>query len=243
MSKTKIEWTEATWNPCTGCTVISPGCKNCYAKVMAKRLKGMGVKGYENGFQVSTHESRLKVPSSTKKSTIFFVNSMSDLFHKDVPLSFIKKVFAEMNDCPRHTFQVLTKRSDNLRELSSELIWSGNIWQGVSVESPAYYHRIDDLCSTDAQIKWLSIEPMLAAMPDLPLDGIDWVVVGGETTGSYSKLRPIQEKWVLDVRDQCLIRGVPFFFKQWGGINAKKKANGRLLEGRTWDEFPMQPVC
>jgi len=232
-TKSSIEWTESTWNPITGCNKISPGCKNCYAERMSKRLKAMGSANYENGFNLALHEHVLELPLKWKKPQTIFVNSMSDLFHKNVPFEFIQKVFDVMNKTPWHTYQVLTKRSDRLKELNKKLIWTKNIWMGVSIENQDYTHRIDDLRNTSAHIKFLSIEPLIGPVRRLKLNKIKWVIVGGE---SGPKARPMMEEWVLDIKDQCQEVGVPFFFKQWGGKN-KKKA-GRLLEGRTWDELP-----
>jgi len=233
-TKTSIEWTESTWNPITGCNKISPGCKNCYAERMAKRLKTMGSPNYADGFKLSLHEHVLELPLTWKKPQIIFVNSMSDLFHKNVPFEFIQKVFDVMNKTPWHTYQVLTKRSDRLKELNKKLIWTKNIWMGVSIENQDYTYRIDDLKNTNAYIKFLSIEPLIGPVRKLKLDKIKWVIVGGE---SGPKARPMKEEWVLDIKDQCKEAGAPFFFKQWGGTN-KKKA-GRLLEGKTWDELPI----
>lgn len=233
MAISSIEWTESTWNPLTGCTKISPGCKNCYAERMAKRLKAMGQEKYVNGFKLTQHPQVLNDPLSWKKPQVIFVNSMSDLFHKDVPLSFIKDVFSVMKEAHWHKFQVLTKRSERLAELSTELEWAENIWMGVSVENGDYKFRIDHLSTTDAKTKFLSLEPLLGSVPNMNLAKIDWVIVGGE---SGPKSRPIKEEWVLDIRDQCLSSNVPFFFKQWGGVQ-KKKA-GRLLQGRTWSQMP-----
>lgn len=233
-TKSSIEWTESTWNPITGCTKISPGCKHCYAERMAKRLKAMGSPNYADGFKLTLHEHVLELPLTWKKPQTIFVNSMSDLFHKNVPLEFIQKVFDVMNKTPWHTYQVLTKRSDRLKELNKELIWGKNIWIGVSVENQEYTYRIEDLRNTGAYIKFLSIEPLIGPIRKLKLKNIRWVIVGGE---SGPKARPMNEEWVLDIKDQCKEAGVPFFFKQWGGTN-KKKA-GRILEGRTWDELPI----
>ena len=232
-NKSSIEWTESTWNPLTGCTKISPGCKHCYAERMAKRLQAMGQPNYVNGFRLTLHEHALEMPLRWKKPQMIFVNSMSDMFHKDVPFEFIQRVFEVMHCASWHTFQVLTKRSKRLLELSPMLNWPANVWMGVSVENTQYTHRIDHLRATPAHTKFLSLEPLLGALPDLDLRNIDWVIVGGE---SGPGARPLQESWVLDIRDQCLAAGVPFFFKQWGG--ARKKYNGRLLQGRTWDESP-----
>jgi len=238
-TKSSIEWTESTWNPVTGCTKISPGCKNCYAERMAYRLEAMGVANYRNGFKSTVHEHALDIPLRWKKPQMVFVNSMSDLFHKDVPFSFIKKVFEVMNLADWHTFQVLTKRSDRLLELSPKLPWSKNIWMGVSVETQNYTYRINDLRKTKANVKFLSLEPLLGELPKLKLKNIDWAIVGGE---SGPGARPMEESWVLDIKDQCQKAGVAFFFKQWGGINKKK--TGRELEGRVWNEMPAyEEVC
>jgi len=233
-TKSSIEWTESTWNPLTGCTKVSPGCKHCYAERMAKRLHAMGSANYRNGFRLTLHEHALLLPLGWKKPQSIFVNSMSDLFHKDVPLAFVQRVFETMNKAHWHRFQVLTKRAERLAELSSELTWGPNIWMGVSVESEAYTSRIDDLRRTGAKVKFLSLEPLLSPLPNLDLTGIDWVIVGGE---SGPGARPMDSDWVLDIRDQCQAYCTPFFFKQWGGRN--KKAAGRLLEGRTYDEMPL----
>ena len=233
-TKSKIEWTELTWNPVTGCTKISPGCKNCYAERMARRLKAMGQPNYKNGFQATMHEQSLELPLRWKKPKTIFVNSMSDLFHKDVKDEFIKKVFNVMQKADWHRFQVLTKRPIRVLKLNDELPWMSNIWMGVSVENKDYTVRIDQLRKTGAKIKFLSLEPLLGSLHDLDLTGIDWVIVGGE---SGPGARPIEPSWVIDIRDQCKRAEVPFFFKQWGGTNKKK--TGRLLEGRTWDEMPV----
>jgi protein gp37 len=233
MAQSKIEWTQATWNPVTGCTKISPGCKHCYAERMSKRLEAMGVEKYSNGFELTLHEDALEIPLTWKQPKLIFVNSMSDLFHKDVPLVFIERVFDVMRQASWHQFQVLTKRSDVLLNLSPRLNWPENVWMGVSVENQTYDFRIDDLRNTGAHVKFLSLEPLLGALPRLNLRRIDWVIVGGE---SGPGARPISEDWVLDIRDQCLRRGIPFFFKQWGGVN--KKRRGRDLQGRTWDQTP-----
>jgi len=228
-----IEWTGATWNPITGCTKISPGCKNCYAERMAKRLQAMGQPNYSNGFKLALHEHALDLPLTWKKPQTIFVNSMSDLFHKDVSLEFIKKVFTIMKKAHWHTFQILTKRSDRLLEIERELEWLPNVWMGVSVENKDYKYRMNHLRETNARIKFLSIEPLLGPLGTLDLEGIHWVVVGGE---SGPGARQVDPSWVIDIRNQCLKANVPFFFKQWGGFN-KKKA-GRSLDGRTWDEMP-----
>ncbi len=232
-TKSKIEWTENTWNPVTGCSKISAGCQNCYAARMAKRLKAMGVVRYQNGFKVTLHHDLIGLPMAWKQPRVIFVNSMSDLFHKDVPVAFIKAVFNTMRLCPQHTFQVLTKRSERLQELSGDLPWSHNIWMGVSVEDATQYGRIWELARSDARVKFLSCEPLIGRLRRLPLKGIDWVIVGGES-GPHA--RPMDPDWVTEIRDQCLTKGVPYFFKQWGGTN--KKATGRILDGRTWDDMP-----
>ncbi len=231
--KSSIEWTEATWNPLTGCTKISPGCKHCYAERMAKRLKAMRNPSYKNEFKLTLHEHLIDVPLKWRKPSVIFVNSMSDLFQAGVPTSFIQSVFATMNEADWHVFQVLTKRPENVRELSSQLTWSDNIWMGTSVENADYTWRIDELRETGATIKFLSLEPLLGPLNDLNLEGIDWVIVGGE---SGPGARPMNPEWVTDIRDQCRKSGVAFFFKQWGGVF--KKRTGRELDGRTWDEMP-----
>lgn len=236
MSKSSIEWTEATWNPLTGCTKISPGCKHCYAERMAKRLQAMGVEKYKNAFKLTMHPDVLEDPLSWSKPQVIFVNSMSDLFHKDVPLKFIQQVFDVMRRAHWHTFQVLTKRADRLLACDPKLTWADNIWMGVSVENADYTHRVDLLRQTRAHIKFLSLEPLLGPLPNLNLNGINWVIVGGE---SGPGARPLQREWVTDLRDQCLRAKVPFFFKQWGG--PQKKKTGRLLDNRTWDELPALP--
>ena len=228
-----IEWTEATWNPVTGCTKTSAGCQHCYAERMALRLQGMGQRNYAQGFKVTLHPGTLRLPLTWKKPRMIFVNSMSDLFHEEVPLDFIQQVFDVMRRADWHIYQVLTKRSERLMELDPVLSWRPHVWMGVTVESADYAYRIDHLRRIGAAIKFLSLEPLLGSIPDLDLTGIGWVVVGGE---SGAGARPMDAAWVLDIRDQCAKASVPFFFKQWGGVN-KKKA-GRLLEGRTWDEMP-----
>ncbi len=229
-----IEWTGSTWNPITGCIKISPGCMHCYAERMAKRLQAMGQPNYASGFTLAMHEHSLELPLRWKKPQTIFVNSMSDLFLKGVPLSFINKVFDVMGRAHWHTFQVLTKRAGRLLELSKELPWTGNIWMGVTVENGDYVDRIDCLRQTGAYIKFLSIEPLLGPLGTVNLEGIDWVIVGGE---SGPGARPMDRAWVINIRDQCRSAGVPFFFKQWGGV--RKKQAGRMLEGRTWDEMPV----
>ncbi len=233
MASTKIEWTNSSWNPLTGCTKVSPGCQNCYAERMAKRLKAMGNPNYKNGFELSIHENSLNLPLKWKSPKYIFVNSMSDLFHEDVPLEFILRVFDVMEQANWHTFQVLTKRSERLLQLSEQINWPSNVWMGVSIENQDYLYRVDHLRKTDAQLRFLSLEPLLGRLQDINLDGINWVIVGGE---SGPKSRKINPEWVTDIRDSCIKQKVPFFFKQWGGINKKK--NGRLLEGKIWDQMP-----
>lgn len=228
-----IEWTEATWNPVTGCSKISPGCKNCYAERMAKRLAAMGQERYRNGFDVTLQSDIVDLPLKWSEPRIIFVNSMSDLFHEDVPESFIKEVFRTMSRAYWHTFQILTKRSDRVAALAPHLPWPKNIWMGVSVESPQYTFRIADLRNVPAAVRFLSVEPLLTPIPRLPLNGIDWVIVGGES-GPGS--RSMQADWVRQIRDRCLIQEVPFFFKQWGG--ARKHKTGRRLDGRMWNQMP-----
>ena len=234
MAESSIEWTELTWNPTTGCDKLSAGCKFCYAEVMSRRLHAMGLEKYRNGFQLTVHPDTLKDPFTWSGKRLVFVNSMSDLFHEAVPLTFIMMVFEVMNLTPQHTYQVLTKRADRLAEVAKHLDWTPNIWMGVSVEDKRVLHRIDGLRGTPAHVKFLSCEPLIGPLPGMDLRGIDWVIVGGE---SGRKPRPMQEAWVLDIKRQCEVFGVDFFFKQWGGTN-KKKA-GRVLEGRTWDAMPV----
>ena len=228
-----IEWTESTWNPVTGCTKVSPGCKHCYAARMAQRLQAMGQANYRNGFRLTLQPQMLELPLQWKRPQTIFVNSMSDLFHYDVPVDFIERVFGVMRRATWHRFQVLTKRSERLAELDARLDWPLNVWMGVSVETVDYRHRIDQLRTTRAQVKFLSLEPLLGPLPDLDLRGIDWVIVGGE---SGPGARPMDPAWALDLRDQCCRAHVPFFFKQWGGRN--KKRMGRVLDGRCWDQMP-----
>jgi protein gp37 len=228
-----IEWTESTWNPTTGCDLLSPGCDHCYAERMSLRLKAMGQSKYSNGFQLALHESALELPLTWKKPQRIFVNSMSDLFHHGVPVPFIQRVFATMAKAHWHQFQILTKRSGRLLGLSGELDWPPNVWMGVSVETAEYKSRIDHLRNTGAAIKFLSIEPLLGDLGPLDLSGIDWVIVGGE---SGPGARPVHAEWITGIKDQCEQAQVPFFFKQWGGV--QKKRAGRTLDGRTWDELP-----
>ena len=234
-TNSSIEWTSSTWNPLTGCTKVSQGCKNCYAERMAKRLQAMGQYNYRNGFKLTLHEHVLDTPLQWKQPQLIFVNSMSDLFHEDVPLEFILRVFSTMSMASWHTFQVLTKRAERLLVLDKELDWPENVWMGVSVENEDCLYRVDMLRLTHAKTKFLSLEPLLGNLKNMNLSKIDWAIVGGE---SGPGARPIQEDWVRDIRDQCITAHVPFFFKQWGGTNKKK--NGRLLDGRTWDEMPRE---
>ncbi len=228
-----IEWTDATWNPVTGCTKISPGCKHCYAERLAHRLQAMGQINYRNGFEVTLQPQMLELPLKWKSPKRIFVNSMSDLFHAEVPLDYVRDVFNIMRLAHWHQYQVLTKRSERLVQLNEKLRWEPQIWMGVSVENDDYTVRIDHLRHTDAEVKFLSLEPLLGPLRKLNLGGIDWVIVGGE---SGPGARPVDPEWVRSIRDQCLDAGVQFFFKQWGGFN-KKKA-GRTLDGRTWDQMP-----
>lgn len=228
-----IEWTEATWNPVTGCTKISPGCKFCYAERMAKRLQAMGKERYADGFDLTLQPDVVELPLRWKKPRIIFVNSMSDLFHKDVPTTFIQDCFRVMSEASQHTFQVLTKRPERVAEIADELLWPPNVWMGTSVENQDYVWRIRMLREIPAAVRFLSVEPLLGPISRLPISGIDWVIVGGE---SGPGARPMKEEWVTQIRDRCLKFEVPFFFKQWGGVN--KKRTGRTLEGRTWDQMP-----
>ncbi len=228
-----IEWTDATWNPVTGCTKVSPGCKNCYAERLAARLRAMGNTRYQNGFRVTLHPDLLTLPLRWRQPRRIFVNSMSDLFHEAVPETFIHRAFEMMVRADWHIFQILTKRSERLAALASHLPWTPNIWQGVSVESARYTNRIKHLRTVPAAVRFLSVEPLLGSIPALPLDDIDWVIVGGE---SGPGRRPMAAAWAREIRDQCIEAGVPFFFKQWGGRTPK--AGGRVLDRKTWDEMP-----
>jgi protein gp37 len=232
-----IEWTEGTWNPVTGCTKVSPGCKNCYAERMANRLVGMNQPRYRNGFEVTLQPDLVRLPLRWRQPRTIFVNSMSDLFHKEIPESFIAEVFLTMLDAHWHTFQILTKRAERLAELIGGLPWPFNVWMGVSVESPRYLPRIERLRGVPAAVRFLSVEPLLARIPLFPLTGIDWVIVGGE---SGPGARPMEADWVREIRNRCVEGGVPFFFKQWGGV--RKGRAGRLLDGRTWDQMPRPTV-
>lgn len=233
MAKSSIEWTGLTWNPTTGCSKISQGCKFCYAEIMSKRLQAMGLEKYKDNFKVAEHSDTLTIPYTWKKPKVVFVNSMSDLFHEDISVSFIQKVFKVMNDNPQHIFQILTKRAERLLEIENQLYWSENIWMGVSVEEEKVQDRISYLSKTGAHVKFLSLEPLIGPLVNLNLATINWVIVGGE---SGSNPRPMSIEWVLSIQKQCEIEKVPFFFKQWGGKNKKK--NGRLLNGKIYDEMP-----
>jgi protein gp37 len=233
MATSSIEWTESTWNPVTGCTKVSPGCQHCYAERMSLRLQAMGSPKYRNGFALTAYRDALLHPLNWNKPQRIFVNSMSDLFHRDVPVDYVLEVFDVMRRAHWHQFQVLTKRAERLEELSRAIDWPANVWMGVSVENEDYTFRIDHLRRTGAAVKFLSLEPLLGPLGRLDLTGIDWVIVGGE---SGPGARPMHERWVLQIRDQCHDAGVAFFFKQWGGTN--KKRTGRTLAGRTWDDYP-----
>jgi protein gp37 len=232
--KSAIEWTDATWNPVTGCTKVSPGCKHCYAERLARRLQAMGNARYRNGFAVTLHPSQIDLPLRWRGPRRIFVNSMSDLFHEAVPEQFIVNVFDVMARASWHVFQVLTKRAERLAALAPRLPWPDNVWQGVSVENARYTSRIAPLQTVPARVRFLSVEPLLGPIPALPLEGIHWVIVGGE---SGPRHRPLDPAWVHEIRDQCLRARVPFFFKQWGGPTAK--SGGRVLDGRTWDGQPV----
>lgn len=231
--KSKIEWTEYTWNPITGCTKESDGCLNCYAERFAYRLKKMGKQKYRNGFEVTCHPNLAEEPFKWKNRRLVFVCSMSDIFHDEVPEEFILELFSVMNGADRHIFQILTKRADRMLELSSKIKWTENIWLGVTVESGKYTDRIEKLKKVNSKLKYISFEPLLSSVGDIDLCGIDWVIVGGE---SGPGARTMEEKWVLEILKECRGKKIPFFFKQWGGFNKKK--NGRVLKGRTWDQKP-----
>ncbi len=234
-SNSEIEWTETTWNPVTGCSKISEGCKHCYAERMSHRLRSMGMPKYSRGFQVTQHAGVLEAPYQWRGSRLVFVNSMSDLFHETVERTFVESVFSVMSRCPQHTFQVLTKRPERALALNGTLDWTRNIWLGTSVETERWLGRIQALRRTGAQVKFLSLEPLLGPLPGLDLSGIDWVIAGGE---SGPGARPVHADWIREIRDLCVEKEVPFFFKQWGGVN--KKRTGRVLDGRTWDEMPLR---
>jgi protein gp37 len=232
-TSSNIEWTEVTWNPVTGCTKVSQGCKHCYAERMAKRLKAMGAPRYRRGFQITLHADLIELPLSWRKPRKVFVNSMSDLFHEDVPQEFIQRVFATMETCSQHTFQVLTKRSERLLELADKLPWPKNVWMGVSIENCSVIQRIHDLALVPAAVRFLSCEPLIGPLEELPLAGIHWVIVGGE---SGPRARPMNPEWVESIFQQCSDADVRFFFKQWGGV--RKDITGRQLHGRTYDDMP-----
>lgn len=234
MSVTKIEWTDATWNPVTGCSKISAGCLNCYAERMAMRLQAMGQPNYRNCFEVTCHDHMLDYPLHWKKPRNIFVNSMSDLFHEEISEVFILRVFEVMQKATWHKFQVLTKRSERMEALSRFLPWPENVWLGVTVENNDCQNRIDALKKTPASVKFISMEPLLSSVPKMDLNGLNWIIVGGE---SGPGARPMKQEWVEDIRDQCHRHRIPFFFKQWSGVN--KKASGRMLNGRTYDEMPV----
>jgi len=237
MATSRIEWTESTWNPVTGCTKISAGCHNCYAARMAERLKAMGQANYSRGFEVTLHEQALDLPLKWKKPQTVFVNSMSDLFHESIPADFIERVFDVMLRANWHTFQVLTKRAERMAGFASSLQWPRNVWMGVTVENASCVDRIDFLRQVPAAVRFISMEPLLSAIDSVDLDGIDWVIVGGE---SGPGARPMERDWVTSILRQCRAAGVPFFFKQWGGVN--KKRAGRLLDGRTWNQMPAADI-
>jgi len=232
--RSDIEWTDSTWNPTTGCTKISPGCKHCYAERLSRRLEGTGHPSYAAGFRLALHEDALQMPLLWKRPRRIFVDSMSDLFHDGIPLEFIQEVFDVMRRASWHRFQVLTKRSSRLLQVNTHIQWPPNVWMGVSVENLSYAYRVDHLRETGARVKFLSLEPLLGPLPNLRLNGIDWVIVGGESGPSARRL---EEAWVVDIRDQCLGAGKPFFFKQWGGLYRKR--SGRVLQGQTWDQLPI----
>jgi len=236
-NNSSIEWTESTWNPVTGCSKVSLGCRHCYAERMAKRLQAMGQSNYRNGFQVATHEHALDLPLSWKKPQTIFVNSMSDLFHESVPLEFILRIFDVMARANWHCYQILTKRVERLGQLDPVLPWQPHIWMGVSVENQDYVHRVDCLRRTHAHVKFISFEPLLGPVNNIDWSGIDWAIVGGE---SGPGARAMSEEWVLDIRNACRQNGIPFFFKQWGGLNKKK--NGRILQGNVYREMPPLPA-
>ena len=233
MTKTKIEWTESSWNPITGCSKISDGCLNCYAEKMAKRLQAMGTKGYENSFDVTLQYHQLQRPLKMKKPQMIFVNSMSDIFHEKVPDEYILEIFSVMNQASWHTFQVLTKRPERLQNLKDKITWTENIWIGTTIESNKYVNRADFIKNTNAKIKFISFEPLIDSAKDIDLRGIDWAIVGGE---SGSGARIIKKEWIYEIKNKCEELNIPFFFKQWGGTNKKK--SGRILDGKVYDEMP-----
>jgi protein gp37 len=230
-----IEWTEATWNPVTGCTKVSAGCKHCYAERLAMRLRAMGNRRYTNGFKLTLHHDVIDLPRSWKGGRKIFVNSMSDLFHDGVPLSFIQRVFNTMRECPQHVFQILTKRSTRLQRIAGQISWPTNVWMGVSVENADVLSRVNDLREVPAAVRFLSCEPLIGSLKGINLSDIHWVIVGGE---SGPGARPIDSEWVREIQRACRKQNVPFFFKQWGGV--RKDLTGRLLSGRTYDEMPQR---
>lgn len=232
-TKSSIEWTDTTWNPVTGCSKVSPGCKHCYAERMAKRLQAMGQARYKNGFDVTLHDDLVEQPITWRKPRVIFVNSMSDLFHEDIPLEFIQQIFHTMEKCPQHIFQILTKRSHRLREIADKLSWTENVWMGVSIENTSTLYRAHDLKYVPSTVRFLSCEPLLGPLNHLPLEGIHWVIVGGE---SGPGARPMRSKWVEVILQQCQEQDIPFFFKQWGGV--RKKHKGRVLHGKTYNDLP-----
>lgn len=236
--ETGIEWTDSSWNPVTGCDKLSAGCQNCYAEALAERFRGIEGHAFENGFDLQLHYDRLDAPFKWGRNRRIFVNSMSDLFHEDIPFSFIEKVFETMVEADFHTFQILTKRSDRLLELADDLPWPENVWMGVTIENMDTAYRLDNLKQTPARIKFLSCEPLLGPINGIGLDAVDWVIVGGE---SGPRAREMKKEWVVDLRDRCNKKGIDFFFKQWSGV--RKSKVGRELEGRTWDQMPDRPTC
>lgn len=236
--KSAIEWTDSTWNPVTGCNKVSPGCKRCYAETFAERWRGIAGHPYEQGFDLRLWPDRLELPLTWKKPRTIFVNSMSDLFHEEVPVRFVEQVFSTMERASWHTFQILTKRSERLAELAPNLNWPPNVWMGVSVETAKYLRRADHLRRVPSAVRFLSLEPLLGPLGLVDLSGIQWVIVGGE---SGPGARPLDAEWVREIRKQCRVARVPFFFKQWGGVHKKK--NGRVLDGRTWDGMPEAHVA
>ncbi len=235
MSLSAIEWTNSTWNPVTGCTKVSSGCEHCYAERMSLRLKAMGQARYRNGFRVTVHPNALRIPLGWSKPQMVFVNSMGDLFHREVPLDFIQSVFEVMETAHHHIFQVLTKRAERLAELSPKLSWPRNVWAGVTVETQDYAWRLDCLREVPAAVRFVSFEPLLGMICNIPLRGVHWVIAGGES-GPHA--RPMKAEWARLIRDECLAAGVPFFFKQWGGV--RRTAAGRRLDGKVWAQYPMQ---
>ena len=237
-NKSDIEWTEASWNPVTGCTKVTSGCKNCYAERLAYRLQTMGVKNYKNGFKVTCHQDMLTKPLKWKTPRLIFVNSMSDLFHEEVPIEFIKSIFEIMNKADWHIFQILTKRTKRLIEIDKDVEWTENIWMGTTIEDSNVKDRLLDLKRVPALYKFISFEPLLSSINIIDLTGIDWVIVGGE---SGPNARLMKKEWVLEIKKKCELLNIPFFFKQWGGVNKKK--NGRLLNGKIWNEMPNNRLC